>query len=86
MSIPIAKALWSPLAQPVVKFTKQNRRSHARRMPIIAYHYIFYFIYYILTSASLGMRKSERGENETDPILTPSGRHDRLNCAAKKRL
>ena len=30
MSIPIAKALWCPLAQPVVKFTNRSRRVHER--------------------------------------------------------
>ena len=35
--------------------------------------------------ASLGMRKSPRGDSVTVPTLGPSGRQERLNCWAKKR-
>jgi len=36
--------------------------------------------------ASLGIRQSPLGESETEPIFTPSGRQERLNCCVKKRL
>ena len=29
---------------------------------------------------SLGIRQSPRGDRQTEPTLTPSGRQDRLNC------
>ena len=32
------------------------------------------------TLASLGIRQSPRGESDTLPTFTPSGRHERLNC------
>ena len=35
---------------------------------------------------SLGNLKSERGEKDTDPIFTPSGMHERLNCDMKNLL
>ena len=35
--------------------------------------------------ASEGMRQSPRGESETEPTFTPSGRQERLNCCEKKR-
>ena len=40
---------------------------------------------HILTDASLGIRQSPRGERATLPTFGPSGRHERLNCCAKKR-
>lgn len=33
--------------------------------------------------ASEGMRQSPRGDKLTDPIFTPSGIHERLNCCEK---
>ena len=34
----------------------------------------------ILEEISLGIRQSPRGERETLPTFTPSGKHERLNC------
>ena len=31
------------------------------------------------------MRQSPRGDSVTEPTFGPSGRHERLNCWAKKR-
>ena len=39
----------------------------------------------ILAEASVGIRQSPLGLNETEPTLTPSGRQLRLNCWLKKR-
>ena len=35
--------------------------------------------------ASDGMRRSPRGESETEPTFGPSGIAERLNCCEKKR-
>ena len=35
--------------------------------------------------ASDGMRRSPRGDNETEPTFGPSGIAERLNCCEKKR-
>ena len=40
---------------------------------------------HILAVASLGIRQSPRGLRLTLPTFGPSGRHERLNCWAKKR-
>jgi len=37
-------------------------------------------------TASDGIRQSPRGESATLPTFTPSGRQERLNCWAKKRV
>lgn len=39
----------------------------------------------IATTASLGMRRSPRGETAIEPTFGPSGRQLRLNCCEKKR-
>ena len=39
----------------------------------------------ICTTASLGMRRSPRGETAMEPTFGPSGRQLRLNCCEKKR-
>ena len=36
-------------------------------------------------AASLGIRRSPRGDTATDPTFGPSGRQERLNCCEKKR-
>ena len=39
----------------------------------------------IWTTASLGIRRSPRGETAMEPTFGPSGRQLRLNCCEKKR-
>ena len=53
---------------------------------VISYYKVSISRIHTFTDASLGMRRSPRGDSAIVPTFGPSGMHDRLNCWEKKRL
>lgn len=69
----------------IIKLKHASGLTHALILYFNMYYSPSHSLIQRADEASEGIRQSPRGDRHTEPTLGPSGRHDRLNCWAKKR-